>query len=472
MVRKHPRNRILTPIVDAAEHVTEAKSSIVGQVMHDLASGVEDGVSDLLRGRPDRAVVDIAGGVYRAGRDAVQGIESTVSELLSPSAAGAHAPIPRLRERGSGDKRSWVVPSPDKPESGAAASNSRPRSGTPYVDGLVGVEANPGPNRKGNNKKNGGGKQKIVRTKHPQQGIGGHNKARLNNSALEPATVRGSRSGSINSITVTGTRMVNGSPATIVRGRCAFQGLTTTGTQGIQFQDAGAATSNYVYMNPRICCQNSNYGVPQGYCPIGVIAQPWRRFCFLKARVVYEPLSVTTSNTGTIAMAYDPEVITTSSLTTAMGYANFQCSAYAPVWSRVTLNLTPYLDRSKWFYAETPSAIATSTISTQCIQGTLMLWFNQSSIPASTIFGMAFLEFELALNEMGPTEVFTGPALRQLVHASEQKEDNPGKDEVSDSTPAEWAVSDLPAIRTALASLAKTGGTTSAIQTPKLLATK
>jgi len=192
---------------------------------------------------------------------------------------------------------------------------------------------------------------------------------------------------------------------------CAFQNFATNAGGTAVFQDGGGNQSTFVYLNPRICCQNNNYSSPAGNCPIGVIAQPWRKYSFRKLKIHYRPTSATTSTSGSMAVAFDPEVVTTSSLSaTVMSFANFEASMYGPVWANNCLDLTPYLDRSKWFYAETSASPSTSVLAENSIQGTLLLCPINESV-TSFIFGMFFMEFELALNELGPTEVFSVPAL-------------------------------------------------------------
>lgn len=206
-----------------------------------------------------------------------------------------------------------------------------------------------------------------------------------------------------------GETRVLGSRAHIYHGRCAFQQLASNGSNVLQFNDTSGYAS-FCYMNPRICCQNANYQSPAGMCPIGVIAQPFRRFSFRKLRIHYQPLFATTATSGVVALAFDPEVITTSSIGTIMGYANFEASSYGPVWMPQTLDLTKWIDRSKWYFGETPANIATSLIASQSIQGTLMVCPTVMTSP-NVAYGMLFMEFELALSELGPTEVFSAPAL-------------------------------------------------------------
>jgi hypothetical protein len=290
---------------------------------------------------------------------------------------------------------------------------ARPRTGSPYIDGLIGIEPNPGPPKLP--KKSGS------KSKGQKLGIGG--RRRLSSGLANPTY---SVNGAVMAPSAFGTSMSRAGPrftirtrmarvldsnAHIITGRCAIQNFASNAGGGAVFQDSNNNQSSFVYLNPRICCQNSAYNVPAGNCPIGVIAQPFRKFSFRKAVLHYLPTAASTTNTSSIAVAYDPEVVTSSSLgSSVMAYANFEASAYGPVWQTFTLNLTPFLDRSRWYMAETPSAINTSVYASQNIQGTIMLC-PTAQAANSTLYGMFYLDFELALSELGPTEVFSVPAL-------------------------------------------------------------
>ncbi len=304
-----------------------------------------------------------------------------------------------------------------------SSSSPRPRTGNPYTDNLIGIEPNPGPDRKK-------GASLPRRKSSVKQGIGGQRRLSSNNRQV---TFRGGgTSSSIRSIAapmgigsaVAGNGLgqslrhrsgrLHGSPCHFITGTCAFQNYSSNAGSGAVFQDGSGNQSVYVYLNPRICCQNAGYGTPLGLCPIGVVSQPWRKFCFTKLRIHYVPTVTSTAQVGAMALAFDPEVITTSSLSSSaiMAYANFESSMYGPMWNPNSLDVTPFLDKSKWYYGETPVAVSTSLLSSESIQGTLLLC--GTTLPAvSTTYGMFFMEFELALSELGPVEVFTAPALRR-----------------------------------------------------------
>lgn len=291
------------------------------------------------------------------------------------------------------------------------SARRRPRSGVPHVDGLVGIEANPGP------------ANLPRRRKLP---IGAHNQSRhpgsrnnlvvsgsANNSSVSRRVSRPIAVGSVStkaSFNGRGSQTVLGSQAHVFTGRCAVQNLQTITDSTFRFRDANGNTSAFIYLNPRICCQNAVYNTPAGMCPIGVIAQPFRKFSFRRLKLVYEPTSVATTMVGTVACAFDPEAIATFSMgATVMNFANFEASRYGPIWSGWTLDVTPFLDRSRWYFSETPVTIGTSILTPNCIQGTLML-APVAGPAADTIYGMFHFEFELALSELGPTEVFSLPA--------------------------------------------------------------
>jgi len=311
--------------------------------------------------------------------------------------------------------------------------HKRKRTKIPYVDGLVNVEANPGMGKTKKAIKKAAKAIRGFKRTHPPPGnyLGGQgnmNQSRSGNSNMlkmigqtrSDAGIRRVREpyvtgsiGSGNTFRGSGTTMVLGSQAHIFSGRCAVQNLATNAGPTFVFSDANANLSSFMYMNPRICCQNATYNVPLGNCPIGVIAQAFRKYSFRRLVLCYEPTTTNTNLSGVVAVMYDPEVIATSSLGgTTMAFANYECSKYGPMWAPWKLDITPFLDRSKWFYSETPTTIATSLIASQSIQGTVQLC-SASGPAVATLYGMFWLDFELALSELGPTEVFTAPALKE-----------------------------------------------------------
>lgn len=293
--------------------------------------------------------------------------------------------------------------------------NNRKRTGIPESDGLVGVEPNPGPPKKVQNRplpkpKKGNWFRKTA--------SGGRN-ATYGNVARDifggttgmtsvmPASTGGRGSMVFRS---SGMRNINGTPAHIFTGMCAIQSVGTSATGTIAFYDAANVASTLSYLNPRICCQNSNFSVPSGYCPIGVISQAYRKYCFTKVKYHYIPTSASTGTSVPVAFAFEPELVTTSSLgTTVMAYANFEASMYGPYWSGCSLDVTKYLDRSKWYRGEINSNAYNATW-LEGIQGTLMCAPFPTTL-LNTILGMICLEFELAVYELGPTEVASAPAL-------------------------------------------------------------
>jgi hypothetical protein len=324
-------------------------------------------------------------------------LPAVLEEFITPPHSGDRpfsAPAPAIRSR----------------------PNNRKRTGIPESDGLTGVEPNPGPPKKqAQNRplpklKQGNWTRKT--------GVGGRNATYGNVSrdifggtsgmtAMMPASVGGRGSMVFRS---SGMRNVNGTPAHIFTGMCAIQSVGTSATGVIGFYDAANVSSTLSYLNPRICCQNSNYSVPGGYCPIGVIAQAYRKFAFTKVKYHYIPTSASTGTSVPVAFAFEPELVTTSSLgTTVMAYANFEASMYGPYWSGNTLDVTKYLDRSKWYRGEINSNSYNATW-LEGIQGTLMCAPFTTSI-LNTILGMICLEFELAVYELGPTEVSSAPTL-------------------------------------------------------------
>jgi hypothetical protein len=295
----------------------------------------------------------------------------------------------------------------------------RRRSGNPTVDGLVGVEPNPGPpkhNSKSRPAKRNR-KEKAPHHNNRRNADGGWNRTVGNHTNL-PATAGTVMYGSNKAWRGLGTHTVLGSTAHIFEGHCAIQNIASNGGGGLLFQDIAGGQGTALYCNPRICCQNSGYSIPSGACPISVMSQPFRKYSFRTLKFHYVPLAVATTMNFPVAFAYDPEVITTSVLgSTVMNFANFEASVFGPVWKNFTLDVTPFLDKSKWYFGETPGTIATSLIASQSIQGTLLICSNTATA-VSTQYGMLVMEFTIALSELGPTEVYTAPALAVAVGSS------------------------------------------------------
>lgn len=297
-------------------------------------------------------------------------------------------------------------PTPLPPPVNATATSKRPRSGNPVVDGLVGVEPNPGPDRKNHKKQ---GKQKTKSSK------GKPRKKRQMRSVAMPISV-GTVAQTTTGIRHAGVRRLLGGEAHIFTGRCPVQALFTNASSVPVFT-SNSVDSNYMYLNPRICAQNANYDVPLKQCPISTIACAFRKFCFLKVRLHYVPTVASTTETYGTIVAFDPSVITSTSLANNfMSYANVEASAYGPVWKQYTLDVSKWLDKSRWYYTETSANIASSIETMSSIQGTFMLApipfvnINGDPVPYANP-GLFFLEFEVALSELGPTEMRISPAL-------------------------------------------------------------
>jgi hypothetical protein len=178
-----------------------------------------------------------------------------------------------------------------------------------------------------------------------------------------------------------------------------------------RFRDSNTNIANEVYLNPRICCQNAAYNVPAGYCPIGVISQAYRKFQFTKLRVHYVPTNSTTYTTNTVAIAFEPSYVGTASLAANnMAYANFEASMYGPCWTPLSMDLTRFLDRSRWFRGEINSSSAANAMA-EAVQGTLLLSKLVQVNEPNREMGMIWIDFELAMYELGPTEVSSQPAL-------------------------------------------------------------
>ncbi len=299
------------------------------------------------------------------------------------------------------------------------AIRSRPlrrvRSGNPYTDGLVGVEPNPGPpsmpsrkTKRGGNNQTGGYSSRRTPSggKLMLRGVAGNGAISM---ASAPAAVGSLRPnyGFVNR----GTRKFLGVDAHVFTGTCAVATLTTDVGGVYRLTDAGANTGNALYLNPRICCQLGDFQTPAGYCPIGVIAQAYRKFCFTKLKITYTPVTASTAQNSAFSLAFDPEFVKSASLAAnRMAYANFECSAFGPTWLPQELDVSRFLDRSKWYSCEVngTSAVGDST-GIQGIQGTALLC-PATDGTAGQSYGFFSITFELMMFELGPTEVFGQPS--------------------------------------------------------------
>lgn len=298
-------------------------------------------------------------------------------------------------------------PTPMPPPVNTTAAGNRPRSGNPVVDGLVGVEPNPGP----------GGKSKTVKKQGKQKtkASKGKKKVRRMRSVAMPIST-GTVAQTTTGIRHAGVRRLFGSEAHVFVGRCPVQALFTN-VNSVPVFTSNSVDSNYMFLNPRICAQNGNYDTPLKQCPLSTLACAFRKFCFLKARLHYVPTVASTTETYGTIVAFDPSVITSTSLASNfMAYANVEASAYGPVWKQYTLDATKWIDKSRWYYAETPASIASSIETMSSVQGTFMLApipfvnINGDPVPYANP-GLFFLDFEIAFSELGPTEMRTSPAL-------------------------------------------------------------
>jgi len=337
-------------------------------------------------------------------------VEMAVESITSPSqfgsTAGFVAPVRRTRPQGR-----------------------RERTGNPVVDGLVGVEPNPGPTYKTPKVR----RNALNRTGGKKRRPGLSGGQTLMGSNFAPMV-----SGPIGLSSTTpkfkfsnlGTRTLFGIPAHIFSGSCAIQNVVYDAGGICRFSDANTNIANECYLNPRICCQNAAYNVPAGYCPIGVVSQAYRKFQFTKVRYHYLPVNSQSTDVSTVAFAFEPSYIATTTLgANVMAYANFECSMYGPAWQPLTLDVTKFLDKSRWFSGEINSA-AVANAFTMAVQGTLQC-AKLTSTRVNNQVGIICLEFELAMYELGPTEVSTQPALlapasRPMPSASSAASDAPG----------------------------------------------
>jgi len=207
---------------------------------------------------------------------------------------------------------------------------------------------------------------------------------------------------------------LNGVPCTYVSGchMCTSIQPATTPATLWDFVDNNAFRSKLLYLNPRICCQNFNYATPSLQCPINFVGSAYRKFCFTKLAFHYAPLTGSTATTTSICFAFAPEPITGGSNNVPL-FASFQASAYGPSWAPLTVDCTKFLDKSKWYACENNvNAIAGSDDAElySVLQGTFMVAGDSTGLATTVLQGLIFMEYEIALYEMGPQEIGTHPA--------------------------------------------------------------
>jgi len=293
---------------------------------------------------------------------------------------------------------------------------SRERTGVPFNDGLIGIEQNPGPPKKSQGKR--GARKKAAKSKDRRKGLFSTNKSATgtNRNVSVPAAIAYKMPKQYNSPGAGHTFL--GTPCTRFVGRHLIGNtLTVSGaanTTTIAFPDG--TTSNYVYMNPRICCQGSNYNTnPSPACPITRIASAYEKFCFVRASIEYVPLGAGTSLPNSHSFGFVPDCETTVSatlLTNRIAMAMLESSTLIPVWRPGHLDLTPYLDKSRWYDCEIDNATLASTYEklTSVIQGVVVLCNdNGGVVTAQSSFGLIYMAYELVVYDMGPFDLGATP---------------------------------------------------------------
>lgn len=300
-------------------------------------------------------------------------------------------------------------------ESPFTKPSSRPRTGQPFVDGLIGVESNPGPN---------GPTLPRRRIRNPSNGA--HNAMRnvgksgpIKNSIMAPVAT---------GTTFQGTPMPRarsgklfGDDCMFIVGSCMVQQISTTISGAPTFVDGAATASNYMYINPSVCCQNSNYSTPTLDCPIQLISVAYRKYQFTRLRARFNPVYGNAAASGALGLAYVSDLTVGSPSSGISTLLRYECSSVAPIWQAQVLDLTDFLDKSKWYTREINHASLNTTAYgiLNSIQGTLICSSDITS-SLSTVLGFVSFEFEIALMEIGPVQGSSGPSVSLADHLTER----------------------------------------------------
>jgi hypothetical protein len=218
----------------------------------------------------------------------------------------------------------------------------------------------------------------------------------------------------------TRTGKLFGDDCTFIAGSCMVQGVQT-GVGGVPvFFDGATNASNFIYLNPSICCQNTNYNSPTMDCPIQLISSAYRKFQFTKLRMKYNPVYGNSNAAGGLGFAYLADLSIGAPSNNISSILRYECSVVAPIWEPQILDLTDFLDKSKWYTREinvTP-LVNTSYGILNSIQGTLMVSTDVVSATSTTL-GFVTFEYEIALMEIGPVQGSAGPSYTLSDHITD-----------------------------------------------------
>jgi len=128
----------------------------------------------------------------------------------------------------------------------------------------------------------------------------------------------------------------------------------------------------------------------------------------------YEPLGVSTSIVAPIAFAYIPDVESGLTSTTAATLSKVESSIYGPYWKPMVLDLTNYLDKSKWYNRELNNATF-STVFTLACQGSIFVSSDTVTVTAGTTVGAFTLAYEIMLYDSSPVELSSTPTVKDYI---------------------------------------------------------
>lgn len=286
---------------------------------------------------------------------------------------------------------------------GTKRPSNRSRTGVPYNDSLIGIEPNPGPRA---------GKKGKPRRKGNSGALSVSQRSR-GDETVSRAAAYGARSGKIHFTSHGKANFLGSSNASRFTGRHVQLPIARDAAGNIVFQDNAGTNTYYVPLNPRVCCQTSNFHIPNMLCPIGMISCAYRYFCFTKLKLHYTPLAAPTTDSSVVQFAFVPDQSVGLNLD-GNTLRMIEASTYAVCWQSQTLDVTPFLDRSRWFRSETTNT-PTNGDATRWCAGVLACRSPLAGLGAPAQLGVITMEYEVMLEELGPSEIMTNPGYRGII---------------------------------------------------------
>jgi hypothetical protein len=186
------------------------------------------------------------------------------------------------------------------------------------------------------------------------------------------------------------------------------------------FRDLQNGVAKVQFINPR----SIGIAAPSDDTPdliaLHHLGKMYREFMFTKLAFHYVPVAVATTNVDPLAMAFTADFCDGTMDFAAITLATIESSIVGPVWSPATLDVTRFLDTSRWFKSEINTPPNTDNGYLQ-YQGSLIFPGATTSGAASANWGFIYVEYEIHLLEMASDYIGTGPLLRAQAEAAKAK---------------------------------------------------